>query len=138
MSTPHKATAEQFSAGSYDWSKADTEAMGGDPAFRCILELRARVEALESDGPAVSRDREPASVAMQPTPASSLVERVAIALAESDHPHQLWHDDARAAIREVAAAARAQDSKHRDPSGVPELVTWETVALWLEQEANRA
>jgi len=31
----------------YDWSKADTEAMDGDPAFRCILELLARVEALE-------------------------------------------------------------------------------------------
>lgn len=44
----------------------------GSPANQCILELRARVEALEADGPAVSNDREPASVAAQPTPAGSL------------------------------------------------------------------
>jgi hypothetical protein len=43
----HKATPEQWKADKYDWSKADTEAMDGDSAFRCILELRARVKALE-------------------------------------------------------------------------------------------
>jgi hypothetical protein len=46
----HKATPEQWSADRYDWSKADTEAMTGDSAFRCILELRDRVMALEAQG----------------------------------------------------------------------------------------
>jgi len=44
----HKATPEPWKADKYDWSRADTEAMDGDSAFRCILELRARVEALEA------------------------------------------------------------------------------------------
>jgi len=44
----HKATPEQWKADKHDWSKADTEAMDNDSAFRCILELRARVEALEA------------------------------------------------------------------------------------------
>jgi hypothetical protein len=34
---------------------------------------------------------------------NSLVERVAGAIADSEDPHELWYDDARAAIREVAA-----------------------------------
>jgi hypothetical protein len=37
-----------MNADRYDWARADTEAMDGDPAFRCIMELRDRVEALES------------------------------------------------------------------------------------------
>jgi hypothetical protein len=44
----YKATPEPWKADKYDWSKADTEAMDGDSAFRCILELCARVEALEA------------------------------------------------------------------------------------------
>jgi hypothetical protein len=44
----YKATPEQWFADRYDWSKADTEAMTGDSAFRCVLELRDRVEALEA------------------------------------------------------------------------------------------
>ena len=43
-----KAAPEQWKADRYDWSKADTEAMTGDSAFRCILELRDRVMALEA------------------------------------------------------------------------------------------
>jgi hypothetical protein len=46
--TEHKATPEQWVAGRYDWSHADTEALHGNPAFRCIMELRDRVEALEA------------------------------------------------------------------------------------------
>ena len=46
--TEHKATPEHWVAGRYDWSHADTEALHGDPAFRCIMELRDRVEALEA------------------------------------------------------------------------------------------
>jgi hypothetical protein len=44
----HKATPEQWKADKYDWSKADTEAMDNDSAFRCILELRSRIEQLEA------------------------------------------------------------------------------------------
>lgn len=43
-----RETPEQWKADKYDWSKADTEAMDNDSAFRCILELRDRVEALEA------------------------------------------------------------------------------------------
>ena len=46
--TEHKATPEQWTADRYDWARADTEALDGDPAFRCIMELRDRVEALEA------------------------------------------------------------------------------------------
>jgi hypothetical protein len=43
---------------------------------------------------------QPAPVA---APAGGLVDRVTNAIAHSDGPAELWHDDARAAIREVAA-----------------------------------
>jgi hypothetical protein len=100
----YKATPKQWVADRYDWCKADTEAMDGDPAFCCILELRARVEVLElgagiRDAVAKELDRNyPAK------PDSLLVERVASAInpsicADSD----LYLQEARAAIREVAA-----------------------------------
>jgi hypothetical protein len=124
-------TSEDYKASRYDWSKADTEALEGDPAFRCLLELRARVEALEeAQRPTVKESSATA-------PAGSLVERVARLLAEKDDPHEMWHIDARDALREVAAAVRAKDSKHWDPSGVAQMVTWEMVAQWLEQEAGQ-
>jgi hypothetical protein len=72
-----------------------------------------------------------------PAPAGSLVERVADALADEFQPSGTWHDEARAAIREVAGALRAKDSKHWDPSGVAQMVTWEMVAQWLEQDAGQ-
>ena len=100
----YEATPEQWAAGRYDWSKADTEAMEGDPAFRCILELRARVEQLEDAQQdkldrLIAQDRDDA-----PALAGSLVERVGIAIdsAEYDEEGHRW-DEARAAIREVAA-----------------------------------
>ena len=46
--TEHESTPGQWAADRYDWARADTEAMDGDPAFRCIMELRDRVEALEA------------------------------------------------------------------------------------------
>ena len=122
MSTPHVATPEQ-------WSQIEGYAAIdlNDDYASCLLDIRARVEALEE----AENDRrfEQAKAIIDkpaPAPASSLVELVANALAESDHPHQLWHDDARAAIREVAAWLR-------DRGGYP----WAWVAQTLEQEANR-
>ncbi len=44
----YKATDDQWEADRYDWSKAGSEAMTGDSAFRCILELRSRIEQLEA------------------------------------------------------------------------------------------
>ena len=104
----------------------------------CLLELRARVEALEAgatcphiitgdEGSSYCALAEKVAAMESPAPATrSLVERVAIALAESDHPHQLWYDDARAAIREVATWLL-------DRGGYP----WAWVAQTLEQQANR-
>ncbi len=107
--TDYKETTAHWAASRSDWSKADTEAMYGDPAFCCILELRARVEVLElgagiRDAVAKELDRNyPAK------PDSLLVERVASAInpsicADSD----LYLQEARAAIREVAAWLREQ------------------------------
>jgi hypothetical protein len=61
-----------------------------------------------------------------------LLERVSCAIDRSICPDQWLHQDsARAAIREVAAAARAQDE------AAPEMVlTWAGVAEWLEHEAG--
>lgn len=77
--------------------------------------------------------------AAQPvTPASSMVERVASRLnAACGLRGGQWDEVATDMIREIADAARAKDSKRWDPSGVAQMVTWEMVAQWLEQEADR-
>lgn len=78
----YKATPEQ-------WKDSKRCADAGAIAFACILELRARVEALEA-----------ANSKPTPNPSqirSSLVERVRKALSYPPEPY------ARAAIREVAA-----------------------------------
>ena len=130
----------------------------------CLLELRARVEALEaarqvrlstslaksmeaacqaqpgtrlvsySVGPAkpleeLGKDHTPVP---QGPPADGLVERVALAIADDDFPADSWHCGyARAAIREVATTARKLRGRLRAP------MSWEHVAQWLEQEAER-
>jgi hypothetical protein len=62
-------------------------------------------------------------------PNGSLVERVATICASGsgDEP-EVWDNEARAIIRDLAAAAlqMAPDKN----------LTWERVALWLEREAN--
>jgi hypothetical protein len=66
MTDTYKATPEQWKADKYDWSKADTEAMDGDSAFRCILELRSRIELLEAQArnyPAILNSSTPPPVA---------------------------------------------------------------------------
>lgn len=57
---------------------------------------------------------------------SSLVERVAGAIAGSEDPHEWWYDDARAAIREIAAWLRQQN-----------VGAGAAAANWLEQEIDR-
>ena len=110
----HQATPEQ-------WAKLE---YFNSATSACILELRARSQLLEA-----TQHAHIEAVTHAPVPAGSLVERVAAAIADNDAPVDLWHDDARAAIREVAAAALQM---HPDKN-----LTWERVALWLEQEAGQ-
>jgi len=124
MSTPQRATPSDWA-----WLEGNSTVDRCDAAWsRGLVELRARVEALEANGPAVP-SREPASVAMQPTPASSLAERVAIAMGPSSQAAmdagELPYGSARAAIREVAAWLRDR-ADH-----------WSWVAQVLEREAGR-
>jgi hypothetical protein len=48
MADQYRATPEQWFASRYDWGRASSEALDGDPAFRCLLELRDRIAALEA------------------------------------------------------------------------------------------
>jgi hypothetical protein len=111
MTTPHRATPEhwehvQISAGmkqQIPWATAD-----------CILELRSRIEALEATQHA------PTTADARP---GGLVERVVEALADEFQPSGTWHDEARAAIREVAAWL---DTKGQHGC-----------SLWLREEADQ-
>ena len=138
MTDQHRATPEQ-------WDYVDTwGVIHDDPNASCILELRARVEALEAALPPQpdKLDRLIALDAADPTPdpamdelraasaeaqpAWGLVERVANAISEGDEPDK-WHPEARDAIREVAKWL----SEHTDDDA---SAYW---AVRLEQEADR-
>jgi hypothetical protein len=150
MTKQHKATPEQ-------WAQIErtAEDIRGDgcSALLALLELRARVEALEATQHAhvdtsrlseTVRERigqelswpaawQPLKIATEttygtapivvPSPAGSVVERV------MDELGHYGDGAARAAILEVAVAALQM---HPDKN-----LTWERVALWLQQEANR-
>ena len=128
MTDQYRATPEQW-----DLIARTT---GGSHAAATILELRARVEALEaaqryqfrsatekvpttrlysySVGPAKPLDElgqghtlvSPEPASAEAQPAGGLVERVANAISEGDEPDK-WHPEARDAIREVAAWLRS-------------------------------
>jgi|Laugresu1bdmlbsd_1035121.scaffolds.fasta_scaffold00899_4 hypothetical protein len=124
--TPHRATPDQW---------AD------------ILELRARIEALEAgatcphivtgdEGTSYCRLAEQqAAPPPEPTPTGSMVVRVGRAIANADEEclADSWAPEARAAIRAMAAAARSRDLGGQS---VP-FMSWDGVAQWLEQEAER-
>jgi hypothetical protein len=139
----YRARPEQWSALA-DWAKHS-----GAEVDTCILELRSRIEVLEAKyetqrlatlewGKDVERLQRwsdghlkrimALEVNSKPIPnpsqiRSSLVERVAGAIADDDAPVDLWHDDARAAICVIAGELRAQCFVY--------------AADWLEQEAKR-
>ena len=92
--TEHKAKPEQWAADRYDWHHADTEALHGDTAFRCIMELRDRVEALEAaQRPTVKPDLT--------VPSSSLMEEVVDAITDASAAYGTADEPARAAILAV-------------------------------------
>jgi hypothetical protein len=71
---------------------------------------------------------EPSPASTEAQPAGGVVEKVARVI-DGD----LYGVEARAAIREVAAAARLRDLNGQSVA----VMTWEGVAQWLEQEANQ-
>jgi hypothetical protein len=95
----YKATSEQ-------WAKCEADAKNWSGSYECILELRARIEQLETLKQdkldrLIAQDRNDAAAL-----AGSLVERVAFAITgDSDEPIK-WKLEARAAIFEVAAWLR--------------------------------
>ncbi len=111
MSASHTATPEQWAI-LQDWARALTA-----PTENCVLELRARVEALEANS--------------KPSPnfpqiGSSLAKRVQHAIyIEYARSKGVGCPEARSAIREVAAWLREQQDG--------DLVA----AAMLEQEAER-
>ena len=119
MTEQHKASPEQ-------WAQIESYAATdlNDDYAACLLDIRARVEALE-DAENDRRFEQAKALIDQPTapaPTSSLVERVAGAISTGRH------SDARAAIRAVAAWLRERSSRvHASVQ----------IAGDLEQEANR-
>jgi hypothetical protein len=106
MTKQHKATPEQW-----ETMEKYAESIG----YSCILELRARIEAMEATHQKI-----------RSAPESPLVERVADAIAAQATSAGIVNDrPSRAAILEVAAWLREQ--------GTP-ASGW---AMRLEQEANR-
>ena len=136
-----------------DWSIMESRATqeGSSTAARALLELRARIEALEAaqqpeqdqsrDTPEMVdtgwrnlHDLSPIMEPAQPAPAGGLVERVKLIIAETvagetvgEVEPEIWDSEARAVIREVAASALEM--------ALDKNLTWERVALWLEREA---
>jgi hypothetical protein len=84
--TDYKATPEQWAL----CKEFSTTSYG--TSYACLLELRAKVEALEANRPEKPDSSDPAG---------SLVERLVDALANTFGSD--WKEEARAAIREVAA-----------------------------------
>lgn len=99
--TDYKATPEQ-------WAAMERWALEMDNACSCIIELRARVEALEANAKPTPNDLPIRSS----TEVDSLVERVRNAIASEYDPKDYCWDEARAAIREVAAFLREKDVSH--------------------------
>jgi hypothetical protein len=134
-----------YRASEQQWRFIEDEASrAGFSSSSCLLELRARIEALEAaQQPAdqvrgatemVAPATEESSATAPPAPAGGLVERLKLIIAETvagetcgEVEPELWDSEARAVIREVAATALEMASDKN--------LTWERVALWLDREA---
>jgi hypothetical protein len=99
MTKQHKATPEQW-ADQKRWAHDDADSS-------CILELRARIEALEAaQQPPLFTAEEVARIVAPITRDRALVERVADAIGAADDEgltNMTWSNHSRAAILEVAA-----------------------------------
>ncbi len=111
--TDYRATPEQ-------WAEAEQHSLKAYGAsFACLLELRARVKALEHEM-AMENYRKQSAAISKPTPnlseiRSSLVDRVALAI-DSAPIGTNNSDEARAAIREVAAWLRDTHGREQIPN----------------------
>ena len=137
MTDQHRATPEQ-------WAYMHERTEAGLEMTSCILELRDRIEALEA-AQLDKLDRLIALDAADPTPdpamtelraasaeaqPGGLVERVARSIERTvDFNPDSYAPEARAAIREVAAAAKERIAPFNP------WLRWNDVAQWLEQEA---
>jgi len=135
--TDYRATPDQWAYQEH-WAQED-----GDAA--CILELRARVEALEAK--LLNEESTPEGeildyysklAAQHPGKATfhqdpSLVERIAAIICDDHAPVDLWYDDARAAINEVA---RWIDAEARERGMQPHNGVY-SAADWLRGELER-
>jgi hypothetical protein len=120
MSNQHRATPEQW-ATAEKWATGD----GFGVMHACLLELRARVEALEAAANDRQQDQD-AECAAAPSPAPSLVDQVANAICSVPHDYEA---ESRAAIRAVAAWLQSEYPR-REGYGT----AW---ANMLDQEAAR-
>jgi hypothetical protein len=120
------------------WAAAEKFGQNSMDMLNCLLELRSRIEALEA-AQRESPMAELRAASAEARPAGGLVERVAAAMRRVPNcDDETWETEARAAIREVAAAVLQMDpDKNLTQKGIHELSSWERVALWLEQEASR-
>jgi hypothetical protein len=116
-----KATPEQ-------WGRLEQRKLVGNDLVPAVLELRARVEALEAAA------NYPAKPDSSPAPACSLVERVADALCRAQLDSPSWEPEARAAIREVAAWFRRGDAG----AGSAWTVAADVLDAVLREEADRS
>jgi len=105
--TDYKATPEQ-------WENCKHLSDAGAIANTCILELRARVEALEANHPEKPDSSDPAG---------SLVERLVKAVYGPSNTQEGWRSEARAAIREVAAWI--EETQHDHWSAVSRILRFE-------------
>ena len=125
MTNQHRATPEQW---------ALTEAMLGYATSSCLIELRDRIQLLESTQP----PRLPAP-APSPRP-STLVERVADAIGAADDEgltNMTWSKHSRDAIRAVAAWINECELKAQNNPDCLEASTADEVVGWLRNEADR-
>jgi len=110
MTNHYRATPEQ-------WETIKQYTGSSDP-YSCILELRARIEALDA------AQQPNSSASLTSSPADSLIDRVAKAIYDAPNTHKGWHSEARAAILEVAAWLLENECGYN-------------AARWLEREANQ-
>ncbi len=127
MTNQHRATPEHpWAANPEDWQRLYENAHQGMEDSSCILELRARVEALEK------------AQRIRSGPEPPLVERVADAIAGEATSAGIVDDrPARAAIREVAAWLNERDIEAQNDPDCLEAPSADDAICWLRDEIRQ-